>query len=69
MTGRPAPGCACDPAWPSLTVRTEAGVVTVQPAATPGGLARLYQAYCVGCGAAYPGPFRVPPAARHRAAA
>ena len=67
MTGGPAPGCGCDPAWPSLVVHTEAGDVAVEPAATPGGLACLYQAYCAGCGAAYPGPFRVPPAARHRA--
>ena len=69
MTGRPTPGCACDPAWPSLMVHTEAGDVTVQPAATPGGLGCLYQAYCAGCGAAYPGPFRVPPTAQYRAAA
>ena len=67
VTGVPAPGCACDPAWSSLVVHTEAGDVAVEPAATSGGLACLYQAYCSCCGAAYPGPFRVPPAARHRA--
>jgi hypothetical protein len=32
-----------------------------------GGLACLYYAYCVGCRATYPGPFRVPPVARQRA--
>jgi predicted PurR-regulated permease PerM len=48
-------------------VHAEAGDVAVEPAATPGGLACLYQAYCSHCGAVYPGPFRVPPAARHRA--
>jgi hypothetical protein len=58
-------------AWPGppLVVHTEADDVTVVPSATPGGLACLYQAYCVGCGAAYPGPFRVQPAPGHRAAA
>ena len=67
MTGGPAPGCGCDPPWPSLVVHTEAGDVAVEPAATPSGLACLYQAYCSRCEVAYPGPFRVPPAARHRA--
>lgn len=28
-----------------------------------------YQAYCTGCGATYPGPFRVPLAPGHQAAA
>jgi hypothetical protein len=69
MTGGPPPGCACDPAWPSLVAHTEAGYTTVRPAVTPGGLACLYQAYCASCGATWPGPFRVPPAAPHRAAA
>ena len=31
------------------------------PAATPGGLACLYQAYCALLRGTYPGPFRVPP--------
>lgn len=39
------------------------GDITVEPAATPGGLACLYPAWCAGCGAVYPGPFRVPPRA------
>ena len=65
MTGGQTPGCGCHPAWPSLVVHTEAGDVAVEPSATPGGLACLYQAYCAGCGAAYPGPFRARPAARH----
>jgi len=69
VTGGTAPGCACDPAWPALVAHTEAGDVTVRPAATPGGLACLYQAYCASCGTAYPGPFRIPPAAPPRAAA
>ncbi len=69
MTGGPAPGCVCRPPWPSLVVYTGDGVVAVVPSATPGGLAFLYQAYCTGCGAGYPGPFRVPPATGHRAAA
>ena len=68
MTG-PAGRCSCEPAWPGLVVHTEAGDVAVEPAATPGGLACLYRAYCAGCGTAYPGPFRVLPAARHRPAA
>ncbi len=69
MTSSAVPGCACRPLWPSLVVRTESGDVTVAPSATPGGLACLYQAYCAGCGAVYPGPFRVPPAPGRRAAA
>ena len=39
----PAPGYACDPPWPSLVVHAETGDVAVEPAATPGGLACLYQ--------------------------
>jgi prevent-host-death family protein len=66
MTTRPDHGCSCDPAWPSLAVHTEAGDIAVQPTATPGALACLYQAYCTGCGAAYPGPFRAQPAAQGR---
>lgn len=68
MTG-PAPGCTCAPAWPSLVVHTSEGDVAVQPSTTPGGLACLYQAFCADCGTPYPGPFRVPPAPRHRVAA
>ena len=67
MTTGPEHGCRCDPAWPSLVVHTEAGGVAMQPAASPGALACLYHAYCTGCGAAYPGPFRAQPAARGRA--
>lgn len=52
--------------WAALIVRTEDGDVAVAPSATPGGLACLYQAFCTGCGATYPGPFWVPPAPRHR---
>ena len=66
MTGEPAPGCGCHPAWPSLVVHTEAGGIAVEPTNTPGGLACLYQAYCASCGAAYPGPFRARPVARQR---
>lgn len=69
MTAAPAAGCACRPPWPALVVRTEAGDVAVAPSSTPGGLACLYLAYCTGCGAAYPGPFRVQPAPGHQAAA
>lgn len=69
MTGAPAPGCACRPPWQALVVRTGDGDVAVAPSATPGGLACLYQAYCTGCGATYPGPFRVQPAPAHQAAA
>lgn len=69
MTGGLVPGCTCCPPWPSLVVHTEDGDIAVVPSATPGGLACLYQAYCTGCGVAYPGPFRVWPAARYRAAA
>ena len=36
--------------------------------ATPGGLAALYYAYCGGCGATYPSPFRVPSATGRRQA-
>jgi hypothetical protein len=61
MTVGPAPGCGCDPAWPSLVVHADVSDVTVEPAATPGGLACLYQAYCAACGATYPGPFRARP--------
>jgi hypothetical protein len=57
----PVGGCACTPAWPNLVVHTETGDITVEPAATPGGLACLYQARCVHCGTIYPGPFRIPP--------
>lgn len=54
--------CACSPAWPALVVHTEDGrQIEVVPAATPGGLAYLYEARCARCGLAYPGPFRVPP--------
>jgi hypothetical protein len=62
MTG-PAAGCSCAPGWPGLVVHTEDGDVAVKPAATPGGLACLYQAYCTGCGATYrlvPGAARRP---------
>jgi hypothetical protein len=69
VTGGPAPGCARGAPWPSLVVHTDAGDVAVEPAAMPGGLACLYQAYCTGCGATCPGLFRVLPAARYRAAA
>jgi hypothetical protein len=69
MTGGPVPGCACSPPWPTLVVHTGDGDIAVVPSATPGGLACLYQAYCTGCGATYPGPFRVQPAPRHQAAA
>jgi hypothetical protein len=65
MTGEP-PGCTCDPPWPSLVVRDVDGDITVEPAATPGGLACLYWAYCACCGAIYPGPFRVPPTPQRR---
>ena len=61
MTGGPAPGCACDPAWPALVVRAGTGDIPVEPSATPGPLACLYYARCARCGAAYPGPFRVSP--------
>ena len=44
VTGGQAPGCTCDPAWPSLVVHAVTGDVAVEPAATPGGLACLYQA-------------------------
>ena len=66
MTTGPDHGCSCDPVWPSLVVHTEVGDIAVQPTATPGVLACLYQAYCTGCGAAYPGPFRAPAAAQGR---
>jgi hypothetical protein len=39
VTGGPKPGCACAPSWSFLMVRTEAGDVTVEPTATPGGQA------------------------------
>ncbi len=68
MTG-PEPGCACRPPWPALVARTEIGDIAVAPSPTPGGLACLYQAYCTGCGATYPGPFRVQPAPGRQAAA
>ena len=61
MTSRTGSSCGCDPPWPGLVAHTEAGDITVEPAATPGPLACLYQASCARCGAAYPGPFRVPP--------
>ena len=51
--------CRCDPPWPALAAHTENGDVSVEPAATPGGLACLYQAYCIRCGAPYAAPFRV----------
>lgn len=57
----PVSGCACTPAWPDLVVHTETGDIAVEPAATPGGLACLYQARCARCGTIYPGPFRVAP--------
>jgi hypothetical protein len=66
VTTGPEPGCTCDPAWPSLVVHAEAGDVAVRPAASPGGLACLCDAYCTRCGAAYPGPFRAQPATRGR---
>jgi hypothetical protein len=69
MTGGPALGCTCRPPWPALVAHTEVGDVAVAPAATPGGLACLYQGYCTGCGATYRGPFRVQPAPGHQAAA
>jgi hypothetical protein len=62
-------GCRCCPAWPALVVHTEDADVAVVPSATPGGLACLFNAHCTGCGAAYPGPFRVPPATSNQAAA
>ena len=56
--------CACSPAWPALVVHTDDGRrIDVVPAATPGGLACLYEARCARCGLTYPGPFRVPPRA------
>jgi hypothetical protein len=61
--GEPVAGCACTPLWADLVVHTETGDIAVEPAATPGGLACLYQAWCARCGAVYPGPFRVPPRA------
>ena len=64
MTSVTASSCRCDPPWPGLVAHTEAGDVDVEPAATPGALACLYQAYCTHCRAIYPGPFRVPPAIR-----
>lgn len=69
MSEAPAPGCGCQPPWPALVAHTEGGDVIVAPSATPGGLACLCQAFCTGCRAVYPGPFRVPPAPRHQAAA
>lgn len=66
MTCFPVPGCACRVPWPSLVVHTGAGDVTVEPSDTPGGLAFLFEAYCCGCGAIYPGPFRARPAATSR---
>jgi len=69
MTGGQAAACTCRPPWPALVVHIDDGDVAVVPSATPSGLACLYWAYCVGCGAAYPGPFRVPPAPRQREAA
>ena len=67
MTGLPPPGCTCDPAWPALVVHTAIGDVSVAAAATSGALACLYSAVCAGCGATYPGPFRVPAATRRGA--
>jgi hypothetical protein len=67
MTGGPGPGCTCHPPWPALVVHTGDGDIAVVPSATPGGLACLYWAYCAGCWAAYPGPFRVPPRQREAA--
>ena len=56
--------CACSAAWPALVVHTDDGRrIDVVPAATPGGLACLYEARCAHCGLTYPGPFRVPPRA------
>ena len=69
MTSARVPGCACRLPWPSLVIHTGAGDVTVEPSDTPGGLACLFQAYCCGCGAAHPGPFRARPAASPRDAA
>lgn len=69
MTSNPAADCQCRPQWPLLVVPTEAGDVIVEPAATPGALACLFQAYCANCGVAYPGPFRARLALGHRAAA
>jgi hypothetical protein len=58
-------GCRCIPAWPGLTVELDNGTtVPVEPAATPGGLACLYYAQCIGCGSVYPHPFRVIPRLR-----
>lgn len=55
-------GCACRPTWPALEVRLDDGErVDVVPAATPGGLACLYEAFCARCGTHYPHPFRVAP--------
>jgi len=65
MTGEPD-GCTCDPQWPSLVVPTEAGSVTVEPAATPGPIASLFWAYCADCGAIYPDAFRRAPRADRR---
>jgi hypothetical protein len=69
MTGGPEPGCTCHPPWPALVVHTIDRDVTVVPSDTPGGLACLYWAYCIGCGTTYPGPIRVPPAPRRQQAA
>jgi hypothetical protein len=64
VTGGAVPGCMCTSPWPSLVVHTEMGDVIVEPAATPGGLACHFRAFCTGCGTIYPGPYRVTPAAR-----
>jgi hypothetical protein len=60
-SGESVAGCACMPLWPDLVVHTEIGDITVEPAGILGGLAYHCQAWCAACGAAYPGPFWVPP--------
>jgi len=64
MSNVSAAGCVCRPPWPALVVHTVDGDIPVVPSVTPGALAHLYWAYCVGCAAVYPGPFRVPPEPR-----
>lgn len=62
MTPDRAAACMCDPRWPEIVVRLDGHTeLTVEPSATPGGLASLYRARCTRCGAPYPWPFRLPP--------
>lgn len=68
MTSGDPARCGCVPAWPQLVVRLHGcDEVPVEPSATPGGLAHLYHARCVRCGARYPGAFRLPPRTRRAA--